>query len=152
MPRSWRQSLLPSEGFPMPTATPGTPATITFPVPPAAPAGQRQPNLLNRLARRLAVPALRPANRTDVPAGGRVRHPDHSETPGAHGCQHNHDRHPRSQQEMPRGSESGGCPRSRLRQSAFPGPKMSARNRQRLAGREVTGFSPNAQRGFMQTV
>ena len=34
----------------MPTATPGTPATITFPVPPAPPTGQRHPNLLNRLA------------------------------------------------------------------------------------------------------
>jgi hypothetical protein len=32
------------------TATPGTPATITFPTPPAPPAGQRQPKPFNRLA------------------------------------------------------------------------------------------------------
>jgi integrase len=34
----------------MPTATPGTPATITFPTPSAPPTGQRHPSLLNRLA------------------------------------------------------------------------------------------------------
>lgn len=34
----------------MPTATLGTPATITFPTPPAPPAGERQPKSFIRLA------------------------------------------------------------------------------------------------------
>ena len=37
----------------MPTATPGTPATITSPTLPAPTAGQRKPKLLNRLAETL---------------------------------------------------------------------------------------------------
>jgi hypothetical protein len=37
----------------MPTATPGTPATITIPAPFAPPTGQRHSKLLNRLAETL---------------------------------------------------------------------------------------------------
>ena len=56
----------------MPTATPGTPATITFSTPSAPPAGQRQPNLLNRLAE--TFPSRHYSRRIEQTC---LREPDH---------------------------------------------------------------------------
>ena len=44
------------------------------------------------------------------------------------------------------GSGAPWMPSGRIRQSVYPGPQMSAPNRQTRAGIEVTGFSPKVQR------
>jgi hypothetical protein len=94
----------------MPTATPGTPATITFPTPPAPPAGQRHSKLLNRLAE--ALRSRQYSQRTEqayyCEAG--IRHAKHSGVGVAQGREDDDDLRLCFESRRQRGTETRGRP------------------------------------------
>jgi hypothetical protein len=92
----------------MPTATPGTPATITFPTPPAPPAGQRHANLLNHLAEtsRSRHYSRRTEQAYQREAG--IRHANHSGVGVAQGREDDDDLYPRLESGRQRSAEPGG--------------------------------------------